>query len=448
MQLNARIVGELRDLRYVTLPLERFIDSGPVDEASVASYYEEHLAEFMRPESVVLDYIELSLDDFRQPVEEAVLREQYELQMEDYAYQTRHRVSHILLEESGDASLSERLEAALAALNAGRDFAEVAREFSDDIGSASGGGDLGYTTGDTFPPEMETAIAALELDTVSKPVKTDAGTHLILVTEREDAAPPSFEEMRDELEDSVQVAEARVELLRTVESLKDQVFNAEDLTGPAEELGLEVQRSEPVLRDQAGGRFGTPALLSAAFSEDVLEMGHNSEVLELADDTWVVLRVHQHEPAAPRPLTEVRDEVAEAIRRDRAAEAVADAATTLAEGLRNGDARIEDFATENDYEWRVELAVRRDNMSVPPTVLQRVFRLPAPAEGENTVDTVTTPAGDLQVVELLRVQPGELSRLEPAGEQRLRQQISGEFAGFVDGEFQRRLRDDADISVL
>ncbi len=448
MRLNARIVGELRDLRYVTLPLDRFIDTGEVDEASIVSYYEEHQAEFMRPESVVLDYIELSLEEFRQPVEESVLREQYKLQLKDYAYQTRHRVSHILLQESDDTPVIERLAAARAALESGREFADVAREYSDDIGSASGGGDLGYTTGDTFPPEMETAIAALELDTVSKPVKTDAGTHLILVTEREEAAPPSFDDMREELEESVQVAAARTELLRTVETLKDQVFNAEDLNGPADELELEVQRSEPVLRDQASGRFSTPTLLSAAFSEDVLEMGHNSEVLELADDKWIVLRVHQHDPAAARPLAEVRDEVAEAIRRDRAAEAVADTAATLAEGLRKGELRIEDFANENDYEWRVELAVRRDNPSVPATVLQRIFRLPEPADGENTVATVTTPAGDLQVIELMRVQPGELSGLEPAGEQRLRQQITGEFAGFVDGDFQRRLRDGADINVL
>ncbi len=447
MELNARVIGEQRDLRYVTLPLDRFVSDEPVSESEIQSFYDSNQARFMQPESVLLDYIELSLDDYRQPVEESALRELFEQEQASYAYQTRNRVSHILLEEEGDKPRDQRLADIRAALDAGRPFAEVAREFSDDIGSAGNGGDLGFTSGDAFPDAMEEAIANLPVNTVSEPVKTDAGTHLILVTAREEGDPPSFEDMRAELEDTLQVTEARAELLRAVETLKDTVFNADDLTGPGQELDLEVKRSERVVRDQQTGRFANTALISAAFSDDVLELGHNSDVIELANDEWLVLRVHQHNPAAAQPLAEVRDQVIAAINDERATVAIAAAAESLASDLRTGGS-IEDYANENNYQWQVELAARRDSPIVPRPVLARAFELPAPEEGSSIVEIVTTVTGDVQVFELLRAQPGGLALLEEAEQQRLRQQIRGEFGGLIDAELQRRLRDDADITVL
>jgi peptidyl-prolyl cis-trans isomerase D len=447
LEINARIVGEQRDLRYITLPLDTFMsDVAPSDE-QVRQFYADNQARFLQPESVVLDYIELGVDDFRAPVEESALRELYEVEQQSYAYRTRNRVSHVLFEEGGDQSVAERLAAARAALDSGRPFAAVAAEFSDDIGSANNGGDLGFSSGDAFPPEMEEAIAALPVDTLSQPVRTDAGTHLILVTAREEGEPPSFEEMRMELQDSLQLSTARTELLSTVEALKDLAFNAEDLSGPGQELGLEVKRSEPVVRDQAVGPLAHPSLVAAAFSEDVLGLGHNSEVIELAGDKWVVLRVHKHNQAAPLPLDAVREEVVSAINEERARAALAQETDRLVAQLRAG-ASLEDYANSNGYEWQVELAAKRTSLVVPGPVLQRAFQLPAPGEGETLVESVSTPSGDEQVLQLMRVEPGAFALLEAPDRQRLRQQISGEFASLVDAEFQRRLRESADITVL
>ena len=117
------------------------------------------------------------------------------------------------------------------------------------------------------------------------------------------------------------MSEARVQLLRAVESLKDLAFNAEDLLGPAGELDLTVQKAPGITRDQSEGLFSNASLLAAAFSEDVLEQGYNSRVIELGGDQWVVLRVDQHRPAAPRPLEEVRGEVEVAVQEARATRA-------------------------------------------------------------------------------------------------------------------------------
>jgi peptidyl-prolyl cis-trans isomerase D len=258
---------------------------------------------------------------------------------------------------------------------------------------------------------------------------------------------PEFEEMRAQLEDRLQLEEARVMLLRTVENLRDLSFNAENLDGPAAELDLSVERANAVTRTQSEGLFANATLVAAAFSEDVLEAGHNSEVMELGDNRFVVLRVRTHNKPQALPLAAVRDEIAATLADQAARAAVASQAQNAVAAVRSGTS-IEEFATDNGFEWQAELAVDRGNTSVPREVLQRAFQLPTPASGESITDYVMTTSGDALVFELLRVSAGQLDALAEAEQAGLRQQLTGESSGLLDNEFQRGLRASADISVM
>jgi peptidyl-prolyl cis-trans isomerase D len=450
LTLNAAVDAEQRDLRYLTIPLQTFLDQQEVTEEQISAYYADHQDDFRTSESVELDYIELTPDLFRQPVEESAVLEAYQLAIENTQYKTENRVSHILFEardgEDADA-LQQRIAAAQAKLAAGADFGEVAAEFSDDVGSAANGGDLGFSSGDAFPEEMEEAVASLAVDEVSAPVTTEAGTHLILVSERREGNAPELEELRSELEEQLQLAQARTDLLLVVENLKDLVFNAEDLSRPASELDLVVQRSEPVARDEAQGLFANPALLSAAFSEEVLEAGHNSDVIELGEDRFVVMHVHKHNLPQLKELAEVRDEIAEIIVEQSAREMVAAEADRMVQELASG-ASMEQLATDAGYNWQVELGADRRNGAVPQEVLARAFEMPVPAQGQTLVDFIMAPSGDAQVISLTGVNPGKLETLEQTARASLLRQVSGEYANLVDSEFQRGLRESADISVM
>lgn len=443
LKLNARIIAEQRDVRYLTIPLESFSIDSEVAAEQVDAYYAENQSDFRTAETVDLEYIELVADAFRVPVDEAAVLEAYELEKNNFQYKTEHRVSHILFDDPAD----ERIATAQERLAGGADFAEVAQEFSDDLGSANAGGDLGFTNGDAFPPEMEEVIAQLEPGVVSQAVQTDAGAHLIVVTERNEGKIPSLDEMRAQIEETLQTEEARVVLLRTVESLRDLSFNSEDLDGPASELDLTVSRADTVSRGQADGLFANPSLLAAAFSEEVLEAGHNSDVIELGGDHYVVLRMRTHNQAEIQPLEEVREQVVAIITDSNARTAVAIAAEKALQALRSGTS-IEELATSAGYEWQVELGADRRNTAVPPGVLQRAFALPQPEAGQSSADYVMTATGDAQVFELARVTVGEYTALAETEQQGLRQQISGEYGGLVDTDFQRGLRASADISVL
>lgn len=450
LTLNAAVDAEQRDLRYLTIPLQPFLDQQEVTEEQISAYYADHQNDFRTSESVELDYIELTPDLFRQPVEESAVLEAYQLAIENTQYKTENRVSHILFEardgEDADA-LQLRIAAAQAKLAAGADFGEVAAEFSDDVGSAANGGDLGFSSGDAFPKEMEEAVASLAVDEVSAPVSTEAGTHLILVSERREGNAPELEELRPQLEEQLQLAQARTDLLLVVENLKDLVFNAEDLSRPASELDLVVQRSEPVGRDQAQGLFASPALLSAAFAEEVLEAGHNSDVIELGEDRFVVMHVHKHNLPQLKELAEVRDEIAAIIVEQSAREMVAAEADRIVQELASG-ASMEQLGTDAGYNWQVELGADRRNGAVPQDVLARAFEMPVPAQGQTLVDFIMAPSGDAQVISLTGVNPGKLETLEQTARVSLQRQVSGEYANLVDSEFQRGLRESADISVM
>lgn len=441
-QVNATVAAEQRDVRYLTIPLASFSQEAEVTDSDVQAYYETHSERFVNEESVLLDYFVLSADQFREPVDEADLQAEYEAELENYQYQTENRVSHILF-EAGDEQ-AKQVALAQNRLLDGEDFAAVASDLSDDIGSASSGGDLGFSSGDAFPPEMEEAIAALEPGVVSEPVATDAGIHLILVTERRDGEAPSLDDMRLELTDRLQLLAAGDELVAAVEQLRDAAFNADDLVGPARDLDREVQRSGVVTRAQGEGLFANASLREAAFSEDVLQQGLNSDVIELGSGEFVVLRVAQHNDAAPKPLVEVRDEVVAVIIDKRARNAANDAAEAALAALRGGQS-VEEYATAAGYTWQVELGAQRRSMMLPPEILQRVFELPAPQDNASVFDSVATFSGDVAVIELARVAPGELNA---ELSQALNQQVRGEFGNLVLQEYQRRLRDSAEISVL
>ncbi len=450
LQLSARITAEQRDVRYLIIPHEKFLPQEDVDETRVAAYYADHEADFLTPESVDLEYITLSLDDFREPVDDTAIQEAYQAELANYQYQTENRISHILFVQGPDESdeqYAQRIASVQEKLSQGGDFAELAKSYSDDIGSAAKGGDLGYSSGEAFPEEMEKAIANLEVGQVSAPVKSDAGTHLIKVTERSKKDVPTLEEMRAELTERLQVEDARVRLVRAVEQLKDLSFNADNLSTPASEMGLSMQTADGITRTVTQEPFSAPAVLSAIFSDEVLSEGHNTDVIELGDDRFITLRVREHHQPQVQPLTAVRDQIVAAIRNQDMRDALAAEAKRLIDRLHSG-VSMEALAKENGYEWRVELGADRRNTLLPAPVLQRAFELPAPQGQSSEFDSVSTVSADMLVLELARVTPGSLETLPPQARQALQQQVAREYGTIEDSEFGQALRDSADITVF
>ena len=447
LELNSQVLLEQRDLRFFTIPLEKFVLTLPPTDAEIDAYYLNHQEQFRTAESLDIDYMELTLDDYRQPVDEAAVLGAYDQATQEFQYQTQSRVSHILFEDNGEGDIQQRVALAQEKLSSGLPFADVARDLSDDVGSADKGGDLGYTSGDAFPEEMEAVIAQVEPGVVSTPVVTSAGTHLILVTERKEAEAPSLEDMRIALENTIQEDDARVALLLAVESLRDLSFNAEDLSSPAKELNLVVKQADGVGRSETEGLFSNESLMAAAFSDDVLLSGNNSEVIELAGGKFVVLSVRKHNLPEIKPLAVVRGQVVAAVVEENARLAVSSEANRAVQQL-DGGLAVEQFADSEGYNLVVELGVDRTNRTLAPEVLGRTFALPRPAAGATSTDFILMPNGDAVVIELVSATAGEYASLPEQEQEQFHQLLSTEAGNLVNSEYQRGLRERAKITIL
>lgn len=444
----ANLLAEERDVRYLVIPEGKLVENSALSESALQTYYEAYQSDFLKPEQVVVDYILLTPDDFREPVAEDLVRQQYESVRDEYTVTTQSRVSHILLipgEDESEGDFARRVADVSERLDRLEDFSALAEELSDDIGSASLGGELGFTDGTAFPEEMEAAIAALqEPGEVSAAVITDAGTHFIRLDERIAGETVSFDDVKEELRSSIESAEAERALLVKVEELRDLVFNAPDLSDPAETIGAAVARSEAFSRESGSGLFSEDALRQMAFSDDVLNARNNSEVVELSGRRFAVLRINEVKPAQVAPFLEVEAEIRERLRTELAAEALADLQTRAEQNLGDG-ASLEEVATSLGLEWRVELATTRLASQLPRPVLEAAFAMPA---GEPaTLRAVAVPGDGYAMVQLARVTPGSVNSLTRTETDSLLTRRNAEQQRLSFGEYLKYQRDVADIVI-
>jgi peptidyl-prolyl cis-trans isomerase D len=442
----ARVNGETRSVRYAKVAGDRFQNTVEITQDQIQAYYDSNAAQFVSEEAVVLDYIILRADDFVEPVAEADLRAAYEQEISSYAYQDEARVSHILLiqgDDEADEAYAQRIQSAQTALTDGEAFSVVAERLSDDIGSSSDGGDLGYTAGDVFPAEMEEAIKGLDINEVSGPVLTDAGTHLITVTDRRSSEPPSFMEMRSELEASLSQADAQRRLVSQVEALKDLTYTATDLREPAQTIGLDVVRSAPITRRGGQGVLGDDRVIAAAFSDLVIEEGW-SEVIEVSENEFVALKLVEHQPSAPQSIEQVSDRIVSVLTAQAEEEALRAFGNELLDQLAGGRT-IEDVAQEHNLEWQVALQSRRGSADIPRQWQANIFA--ESSTGLPRRNFAVGDNGDALLYEVFAVQAGDEDALpETLFAAMKSRQLRGLQTALQRG-LSETLRDNADIEI-
>lgn len=441
------VVVERRDVRFLVVPESALSSESQVTDQAVSEYYEVNAELFAQPERLSVEFIELNPSQFELPVDEAELEAQLADALADYETKAQSEVAHILLiqeDDETDEVYAGRIKAVADRLVADEDFAAVAADASDDIGSSFVGGDLGFTDGSVFPDAMEEAIADLDVGGVSSAVTTDAGTHFILVKSRSAAEQVPDDLLRAEITESLQTAQTQRDLLIAVDQLRDLVFMTSGLASAAEQLGVSVSISQPFSRDEGLGLFNESSLRSAAFSDDVLVDGNNSDVIELSGSRFVALAVKERLPEGTRPLSEVRDGIAAQLgleAQDRAMRTLVDEVNA---SLKNGET-LESVSTAKGYEWRVELAATRQNVNLPSSVLQSAF-------SKRSADTETVSAVRLDdqsyaLVQLARTQAGREDTMVGAERDALLQEVSDVSASLVRQEFMADLKRRGDVVI-
>lgn len=432
-----RLDKQTRDFASQTIHIDtKSID---ISDDELKAYYDEHKDQYMSPEQVVVEYVELRKESFFAQAEasDEELQALYQKEIANLAEQ--RRAAHILLEVNDKLS-DEQAKAKLAEvaerLKQGEDFAKLAEEVSQDPGSASNGGDLGFAGPGVYDPEFEKSLYALKKDEFSAPVRSSFGWHLIKLLDVQAPEVPSFDSLKAKLEREVKAQQVEQRFVEAAKELEEASFEASDLAQPAQELGLQVQTSGAFGREGGEGVAANRQVVQAAFSPEVLEDGANSGAIELDPDTTLVLRVKEHKKPTLLPLEEVSAGIRDTLSRKKASEAAKAEGEALLAQLRDGGASGKD--------WKVVEAATRSQEGVEPEVLQALFRMAKPEDGKSSFAGLTLNNGDYVVLRLDGVgqAKAELSAEEKTSYRRFLASRAGQqdFAAY-----REQLKESADI---
>ena len=407
IQRYDQLQNQIRNVHYVVFNNAKITSEIAVTDEDVQNYFTKNQSRYQHPEQASISYIELKASELTagntnvgSSVDEEQLRNQYNEYVAALSSKEERKVSHILVKVDATANAQLKDEAKKKITNiqeqlkSGKAFGELAKQYSDDTLSAKQGGDLGWISKGMTDAAFEQKLFAMnQKGDVSDVVETTFGYHIIQLDEIKSAKADPFEVKKIELIKTAQQQEIDNQFYDKSERLATLVYeNDQALQPAAEALGLNIQNTG--LFTQAGGVgvAANEAVRKAVFSEAVLKEGRNSEVIELARNHVLVLRINEHQPAKPMTLEEVKPFVVMAVKSEKAQQKI------MATGLQAmADAKagksLESIAKEYQGELIKLGDIKRTHSGADTRVVQTAFSMSRPASQQASYDTVEIQNG-------------------------------------------------------
>jgi len=449
------LLDQTRSFDVVLVPAVELEPAPVFDETEILAWYDSHTGDYQTEEQVIIEYIELDAATLPAglPPDEDVLREQFEAQKARFISPEQREVSHILIEVPADASEAEvetarqKAEDLSKRARDGEDFATLAKEYSQDQGSAAAGGDLGWVESGVMVQAFENAMYELSPETpISDPVRTGFGWHVIQLRDIREATGMSYEEARPTLLKEYEDENAARAFLEQADRLVDLIYeDPTTLESAALVMGLPVNTVGPFSRSGGEGVAASSEVVEAAFSDLVLLQGSVSDPINLDENHLVMIKLKEHLPVTVKPLDTVRDEIIATLTDNLANDNANIRANELLEALQNGDSDLETLATESGLEFVRQDAVKRNSVFPDAELVKAVFRLPAPLN-DNAVDAVLPTANGFALVQLDAVVQGKLEDGNPLAQQYARVIANGN-ASLENSALMRQLRATAQVEV-
>ena len=443
-----RLEKQTRGIAYGVISAQDQLELVEVPDEQVRSYYDANQSNYMTPESVVVDYIELSLDELSDKVEidDVSVEAFYDENPERFIGPEQRRVSHILIEGDEADSLA-RMAIINNRIEQGDDFAVLAAEYSQDIGAAENGGDLGFFQADMMgSPAFDDAVFSLQsVGDISEPVKTESGYHLIKLTELKNAEMKPFSQVRDDVEVAYRRHQAEQLFYDLAEQLADLSFEIpENLDVTAEELGLEIKTTASFSRNGGSDIASNKKVANAAFSDDVLVNELNSEVIELETTHLVVIHKNQYTPESQLAYDVVAPIITDQLRYQAATEQAQQQGKAVLAQLKSGTAAETLFSGDS---WHTTQSYSRKDKEVSTQVLNHAFAIANPGAGEKYTGFSATN-GNYIVIKVTDVKDGNPAEASAEDHDSLQSHLFRIYGASELQAFINSLKEDADIKVF
>src|SRR5690606_22151035 len=400
----------IRDLRFAA---DRLGADATVSDEQIAAYYEANPARFERPARLQAEYLVFDRASIEQKVavSDDAVRAFYEGNQERFGVAEERQARHILLTLADNAEQGEvdkvmaEAKAIVETLRQDPDkFADIAREKSQDPGSASRGGDLGFFGRGMMVGAFEDAVFALEKGRISDPVRSEFGVHIVEVTDIKPSSIKALDEVRDEIVAELRGQEAGRRFAELAEQFANTVYEQPDSLAPAAEaIGLEVRTSDWISRESAPEPFNNERLLNAVFGDEATQKARNTEAIEIGNGTLVSARVKTFEAAKRLPLDEVRSRIVDELRREQGRKKALEQGEATLAALGKGESTT--------VTWGEERTLQRGAPGLPAAAMQAVFS--APAEPLPAHVGVQATEGDYVIYRIEAVQRPQIGAEDP-----------------------------------
>lgn len=299
------------------LGADAFANQSKVDEKAVKEYFEQHAQEFQIPERAKVEYVMLSIDSLMTQVSSTddEIKQYYEEHLTEYGTQEQRQAAHILIslpKQASDAVKQEvksKAEQVLKQVKASpAKFAELAKQYSQDPGSASNGGDLGAFGRGAMVKPFEDAVYSLQPGQISDLVQSEFGYHIIKLVAIKAAKTQPLSEVKAQISQRIKFQHANDKFAELAEKFNNAVYEQSDSLKAAAELSKSsVQGGVWLSKGQPASDPWNAKVMQAIFSDDVLKNKRNTAAIEVAPNTLLAARVTEYQPASVRALAEVSE---------------------------------------------------------------------------------------------------------------------------------------------
>ena len=450
-----KLLNQKRSAVYAILLLEHFLEGVKITDEDISNEFDAKRAVYFEPPQARVAYVELSVARLAAAIkiDDSAVKKHYDDAPRRYSKPGSRSASHILLPLVPGAAAEEAVRAKAARLvseaRGGADFAELARTYSKDAGSATRGGDLGVIQKGAMVPPFEKAVFALSAGEISEPVKTEFGYHVIKVTRVSKTEAIPFEEVREDIATALRRRGGEAEFVQLAEQLGNIAFEQPDSLEPlTDQLGLAIQTSDWFSGAMGTGIAANPKVRKAAFSDEVLVDGLNSGVIEINPDTLIVFRKLEHRERRPMLLEEVSDQIKTTLENRPAVLALEQAGNAILTALTDGTPWAELLGRYGLVEASLPAAVEEITDPQEQAIAVKVFAAPHPGAGAPVFGGGQISPEVFAIYRLDAVTMGDPSAVEQEEREQVRTAILRRQGDLLFDGFRADLRKAADVKIF
>jgi peptidyl-prolyl cis-trans isomerase D len=413
---SIQLINQERDIQYLLLPLQSFLKEPLViSQDKISNYYNQHIESFKKPEQVSVEYILVSAKDImnKMKISDEELKNYYNENTESFNSPAKWKFISLSI-PLGNATTAENVKQIedkaneiYKKLEQGNDLNSLLKQYSLNKNNVNVSD---FVLINNVPPEIQSALlSATQPGQVIKPIKAKNEFLIIKVLDYKKSEPQSFDKVKEQVKEAVLLPKSEEQFANTKEKLANITYEHPDSLKPAADaLGLSVQVSEPFLKTKGNtGISNNPKVREAAFSDDVLNLQNNSDVIPLGPDSIIVLRVKSHTKETSLPLAEVQSQIVEKLKANEMEERVSKLANEVVMKLQTG-ANPNDIANQYHLAWNHSGFIGRHSTKIDSAILDAAFDLPRSLKSY----AVAKIQNGYAIVGLVSTRDGVLTQLE------------------------------------